>query len=126
MLYSVIIPYKNAPILLQRCIASIPQRDDLQIIVVDDNSDNSIVDWETITLDMALKMYLYCNSVWLLVIRMAYTDRMAYFSWFLIPFICLYPVITYQKAFKHPQRVVLLFMAVFMSVRLLLSLRSVL
>lgn len=76
--------------------------------------------------DQVIKMYLYCNAIWLLVIRMAYTDRMAYFSWFLIPFICLYPVITYQKAFKHPQRVVLLFMAVFMSVRLLLSLRSVL
>lgn len=37
--YSIIIPHKNSSDLLQRCIASIPQRDDVQIIVVDDNSD---------------------------------------------------------------------------------------
>ena len=37
--YSIIIPYKNSPDLLQRCIDSIPVRDDIQVIVVDDNSD---------------------------------------------------------------------------------------
>lgn len=37
--YSFIIPHKNAPELLRRCIASIPQREDVQIIVVDDNSE---------------------------------------------------------------------------------------
>ena len=37
--YSIIIPYKNSPDLLQRCIESIPMRDDIQVIVVDDNSD---------------------------------------------------------------------------------------
>ena len=39
-IYSIIIPYKNCPALLNRCIDSIPQRDDVQIIVVDDNSDD--------------------------------------------------------------------------------------
>ena len=73
----------------------------------------------------ALRMYLLCNAIWLLVIRMAYTDRIAYFSWFLIPFLSLYPAIVYQKSFKHPQRLVLMFMSIFMFVRLLLSLRSV-
>lgn len=43
--YSIIIPHKNAPNLLQRCLDSIPQRSDLQIIVVDDNSDESEVDF---------------------------------------------------------------------------------
>ena len=43
--YSIIIPHKNIPKLLQRCLNSIPQRDDLEIIVVDDNSDPSIVDF---------------------------------------------------------------------------------
>ena len=43
--YSIIIPHKNIPALLQRCLNSIPQRDDLEIIVVDDNSDPSIVDF---------------------------------------------------------------------------------
>ena len=38
--YSVIIPHHNTPNLLQRLIDSIPQRDDLEIIVVDDNSDD--------------------------------------------------------------------------------------
>ncbi len=37
--YSIIIPHKNTPDLLQRCLDSIPRRVDLQIIVVDDNSD---------------------------------------------------------------------------------------
>lgn len=74
--------------------------------------------------DKAIKIYLYCNAIWLLVIRMAYTDRMAYFSWFLIPFISLYPVIKYQSSFKKPQRVVLFCMFVFMFVPVLLSLRS--
>lgn len=39
--YSIIIPHHNLPVLLERCLQSIPRRDDLQIIVVDDNSDES-------------------------------------------------------------------------------------
>lgn len=45
MKYSVIIPHKNTPQLLQRMLDSIPQRDDLEVIVVDDNSDPTIVDF---------------------------------------------------------------------------------
>lgn len=44
--YSIIIPHKNIPQLLQRCLDSIPVRDDVQVIVVDDNSDSNIVDFE--------------------------------------------------------------------------------
>lgn len=36
--YSFIIPHKNTPLLLKRCIESIPCRMDIQIIVVDDNT----------------------------------------------------------------------------------------
>jgi glycosyltransferase involved in cell wall biosynthesis len=43
--YSIIIPHRNIPDLLRRCLDSIPRRDDLQIIVVDDNSDPAIVDF---------------------------------------------------------------------------------
>jgi len=43
--YSIIIPHKNIPKLLERCLWSIPRRDDLQIIVVDDNSDPALVDF---------------------------------------------------------------------------------
>lgn len=38
--YSIIIPHKNCPNLLSRCLNSIPDRDDIQIIVIDDNSDS--------------------------------------------------------------------------------------
>ena len=36
--YSIIIPHYNIPDLLGRCLRSIPQREDVQVIVVDDNS----------------------------------------------------------------------------------------
>lgn len=51
--YSIIIPTRNIPQLLDRCISSIPNRSDIQIIVVDDNSDPSIVDFDH---------YLKCNK----------------------------------------------------------------
>lgn len=44
--YSFIIPHKNRPDLLLRCINTIPRRKDVQIIIVDDNSDSDIVDFE--------------------------------------------------------------------------------
>jgi glycosyltransferase involved in cell wall biosynthesis len=43
--YSVIIPHKNTPRLLERCVNSIPQREDIEIIIVDDNSSSDIVDF---------------------------------------------------------------------------------
>jgi glycosyltransferase involved in cell wall biosynthesis len=43
--FSIIIPHKNTPVLLQRCLDSIPRREDIQIIVVDDNSDADKVDF---------------------------------------------------------------------------------
>jgi glycosyltransferase involved in cell wall biosynthesis len=43
--FSIIIPHKNIPGLLQRCIDSIPKRSDLEVIIVDDNSDPSIVNF---------------------------------------------------------------------------------
>jgi len=44
--YSIIIPHKNIPRLLQRCLSSIPRRKDVQIIVVDDNSAPDKVDFK--------------------------------------------------------------------------------
>ena len=43
--YSVIIPHKNNLPLLERCVNSIPERNDIQVIVVDDNSDSTIADF---------------------------------------------------------------------------------
>ncbi len=42
---TIIIPHKNIPKLLKRCLDSIPNREDIKIVVVDDNSDPSIVDF---------------------------------------------------------------------------------
>lgn len=44
MMYSVIIPHKNIPKLLERCLHSIPIREDIQIIVVDDSSNEDVID----------------------------------------------------------------------------------
>lgn len=43
--FTLIIPHKNIPKLLQRCISSVPKRDDMQIVIVDDNSDSQLVDF---------------------------------------------------------------------------------
>jgi len=43
--YSVIIPHYNSPDLLVRCLASIPDIEDIQVIVVDDNSSPEKVDF---------------------------------------------------------------------------------
>ena len=45
--FTVIIPHKNIPSLLHRCLDSIPCREDLQVIIVDDNSDSNKVNFET-------------------------------------------------------------------------------
>lgn len=45
ILVSIIIPHKNIPQLLQRCLDSIPTRSNIQVIVVDDNSDPNVVDF---------------------------------------------------------------------------------
>ena len=37
--YSFIIPHRNSLRLLERCLDSIPYRDDIEIIIIDDNSD---------------------------------------------------------------------------------------
>lgn len=39
--YSIIIPHYNTPDLLMRCVKSIPERDDIQVIIVDDNSPDA-------------------------------------------------------------------------------------
>ena len=40
IVYTIIIPHYNMPKLLRRCLSSIPLRDDLQVIVVDDKSND--------------------------------------------------------------------------------------
>ena len=39
--YTIIIPHKNSPDLLKRCLNSIPPREDVKVVVVDDNSSDA-------------------------------------------------------------------------------------
>ena len=43
IVFSFIIPHKNSPDLLKQCLDSIPVRDDVQVIVVDDDSSSEVV-----------------------------------------------------------------------------------
>lgn len=45
IVFSIIVPHQNMPNLLRRCLESIPERHDVQVIVVDDNSDPALVDF---------------------------------------------------------------------------------
>lgn len=46
--YSIIIPHRNTPKLLRRCLESIPSRADTQIIVVDDHSDSDLEEFQIV------------------------------------------------------------------------------
>lgn len=45
--YTIIIPHKNIPKLLKRCLDTIPRRKDIQVIIIDDNSDPTLTDFKT-------------------------------------------------------------------------------
>lgn len=47
MIYSIIIPHKNVPDLLERLLNSIPVREDTEIIIIDDHSDPEKVDFDS-------------------------------------------------------------------------------
>lgn len=41
-----------------------------------------------------LNTYIGINAIWMMFVRMPYTDRIAYLSWVLFPFIVLYPLLS--------------------------------
>lgn len=45
-IYSIIIPHRNSVDLLSRLLSTIPVREDTEIIIVDDNSDSTLVNFE--------------------------------------------------------------------------------
>ena len=49
------------------------------------------------TYDLLWCVYTLCNAVWLLCTEAAYSNRIAYLSWLLYPFVLLYPVIAYYR-----------------------------
>ena len=72
------------------------------------------------------RAYLLVNSLWLLLIRMPFTDRFAYLSWFMIPFLLLYPVLNGYLNNQRPQRYVLRAIGLFLLVNAALSLKTLL
>jgi len=58
-------------------------------------------------------MYLFANAIWLLVISMAFTDRMAYLSWFLVPFLLLYPLLKYALPINQKKWVFIILLGIF-------------
>lgn len=44
--------------------------------------------------------YIIANGLWVLVVRANFTDRIAYLSWFLIPFVLAYPLLSAPDRFK--------------------------
>lgn len=60
--YTVIIPHYNSPELLKRCLGSIPERNDIQVIVVDDCSNPDVVDFEDLPGQNRLYTEVYKTS----------------------------------------------------------------
>lgn len=70
--------------------------------------------------------YILTNAAWLLVIRMAYTNRIAYLSWMIIPYIVLYPVLQDTVSKKTSKSVLYIIMFIFMGLNVALSIRDML
>lgn len=60
---------------------------------------------------LLLNTYLITNSVWLLLIRAAYTNRIAYLSWFIMSIIMIYPLLKKELVSYQPRKIVILIMA---------------
>lgn len=73
-------------------------------------------------LSRLLNVYIFANAIWLLVIRISYSDRLAYLSWFLIPFITLYPIVKYTEKYSNPNGLTIGIMGIFMGLDIVLLL----
>lgn len=51
--------------------------------------------------DIMLNIYLVCNGIWMLCMYAAFTNRIAYLSWFMYPIVLLYPCFTITDQY-HP------------------------
>lgn len=59
------------------------------------------------------KTYIMVNSFWVLVITMNFTDRVAYLSWFLIPYVTLLPLLDNNYNIKNRNKYIQYIMLVF-------------
>jgi hypothetical protein len=49
--------------------------------------------FQSIFYDKILNIYIIANTVWVLLIYLAYTNRTAYLSWFIMPIVMIYPLL---------------------------------
>lgn len=54
---------------------------------------------------LLFNIYIISNTIWVLLIYAAYTNRIAYLSWFLMPIVMLYPLLKY-KIFNNQNRII--------------------
>ncbi len=52
-----------------------------------------------------LNVYLISNTVWVILIYAAFTNRIAYLSWFLMPIVMIYPLLKY-RIFTNQSRMI--------------------
>ncbi len=45
--------------------------------------------------------YIYSNAVWVMLMNAAFSNRFAYLSWFMYPFVLVYPVLKFNLWGKH-------------------------
>lgn len=49
------------------------------------------------TYSLLLRLYTTTNAIWMLCMYASYTNRIAYLSWFMYPFVLLYPFVSREK-----------------------------
>jgi glycosyltransferase involved in cell wall biosynthesis len=60
---SIIIPHYNSPLLLKKLLKSIPEKDDLEVIIIDDNSNEGLHDYALLKKEFTLVKYLSNNRL---------------------------------------------------------------
>lgn len=73
--------------------------------------------------ELVYRSYILSNAIWVLVIRVAFSDRIAYLSWFLIPFLVLYPLLNGELMMKNVQKILVVVIGMFVCLNLALGLR---
>ena len=63
--------------------------------------------------DVLLKTYILCNALWIMVIRANFSNRFAYLSWFLYPFVIYYPIYHFRIWKKQNRKCAVILIAYF-------------
>ena len=53
--------------------------------------------FKSTTYSFILRLYILTNSIWMLCMYASFTNRIAYLSWFMYPFVLLYPFVSREK-----------------------------